>query len=111
MKTALAATLLLAACTRSGGARAPDDVDTCPKGGWESALAVDAKYESGFEPTIAWDPVASKVVLFDVAQESNDHPTHWLRVVEGAGTRWTEPRTLEDGVSGVMAAAVDDKGV
>ncbi|MCC6522643.1 MAG: hypothetical protein IT373_08295 [Polyangiaceae bacterium] len=84
--------------------------DVCPKGGWPTAVVVDGKYDSGFEPTIAWSRSAGAPVLFDVAQAQGvKPPTHWLRIV--AGTNWTEPRTLEGKGSGVMAAAVDATGL
>ncbi|MBI4955132.1 MAG: hypothetical protein HY908_24125 [Myxococcales bacterium] len=88
------------------------DADVCPKGGWPTAVVVDGKYDSGFEATIAWSRSAGAPVLFDVAQKQGvKPPTHWLRIVAGTRGGWTEPRTLEGRVSGVMAAAVDATGL
>ena len=91
----------------------PPPAETCPAAGtgWASAVVVDGQYESGFEPTIAWNRVTGQPVVFDVAQQDNNTPTHWLRVAERGANRWPEPTTLEAMVSGVMAAAVGNRGL
>jgi len=124
VKTLALLVLVVAACHKPPGAPSPESLPTptrtptaepapgaCPVAGWSSAVVVDGQFESGFEPTIAWNPVAKAPVLFDVAQQDDNTPTHWLRLVARDQDRWIAPRTLEGMVSGVMAAAVDDTGV
>ena len=122
MKPHVLVVLATAACTKPPAptapttaaatvAVAPPAADACPTGGWSSASVVDGAFESGFEPTIAWNRATGEPVLFDVAQADSNKPTHWLRLVERSHGQWLEPRTLEGMVSGVMAAAVDDQGL